>query len=198
MNRRTLDMTISSAGLIVAVVLLALGGLLLWGNVFVNDQVHDQLAAQKIFFPPQGSDAIKGPQFADVRQYAGQQLTTGAQAQVYANDFIAVHLAEVAGGKTYAEVSSAAQADPNNEGLKAQADTLFRGTTLRGLLLNAYAFSEVATIAGIAAWVSFGAAAVLLLLTVLGFVHARRVAAGEAAEPRTLDSRRVSPEVKAA
>lgn len=177
MNRRMLDMAISTAGLIVAVVLLALGILLLWGSVFVNDQVHDQLASQKIFFPPQGSEAIQGPQFADVRQYAGQQLTTGAQAQVYANDFIAVHLAEVAGGKTYAEVSSAAQADPDNTTLKAQADTLFRGTTLQGLLLNAYAFSEVATIAGIAAWVSFGAASVLLLLTALGFVHARRATA---------------------
>ncbi len=189
MNRRTLDMTASSAGLIVAVVLLALGGLLLWGNVFVNNQVHDQLAAQKIFFPPQGSESIKGPQFADVRQYAGEQLTTGAQAQVYANHFIAIHLSEVAGGKTYAEVSSAAQADPGNATLKAQADTLFRGTTLRGMLLNAYAFSEVATIAGIAAWVSFGAAALLLLLSVLGFVHARRAAAVDVAETQSLNSR---------
>lgn len=97
MYRRRLDLLISSAGLIVTVVLLALGGLLIWGNTFVDNQVHEQLAAQKIFFPPKGSPAIKGPQFAAMRQYAGQQLTTGPQAQTYANDFIAVHLSEVAG-----------------------------------------------------------------------------------------------------
>src|SRR5450756_2043939 len=105
MYRRRLDLLISSAGLIVTVVLLALGGLLIRGNTFVDNQVHEQLAAQKIFFPPKGSPAIKGPQFAAMQQYAGQQLTTGPQAQTYANDFIAVHLSEVAGGKTYAQVS---------------------------------------------------------------------------------------------
>jgi hypothetical protein len=186
MDRRRIDIMISTAGLIVAVVLLALGGLLVWGNTFINDQVHDQLAAQKIFFPPPGSEAIQGPEFANVRQYAGEQLTTGPQAKVYANDFIGVHLTAVAGGRTYSEVSSASQADPGNETLKAQADTLFRGTTLQGLLLNAYAFSEMAQIAGFAALVSFIAAGVLLLLVALGFAHARKArAAADAAEPRS-------------
>jgi len=46
--------------------------------------------------------------------YAGQQLTTGEQAQVYANNFIGVHLKEVAGGKTYAQVSAEAMATPTN------------------------------------------------------------------------------------
>lgn len=112
MYRRRLDLLISSAGLIVTVVLLALGGLLIWGNTFVDNQVHEQLAAQKIFFPPKGSPAIKGQQFAAMRQYAGQQLTTGPQAQTYANDFIAVHLSEVAGGKTYAQVSGSNRRRP--------------------------------------------------------------------------------------
>ena len=111
MYRRRLDLLISSAGLIVTVVLLALGGLLIWGNTFVDNQVHEQLAAQKIF-PPKGSPAIKGPQFAAMQQYAGQQLTTGPQAQTYANDFIAVHLSEVAGGKTYAQVSGSNRRRP--------------------------------------------------------------------------------------
>ena len=82
-----------------------------------------------------------------MRQYGGQQLTTGPQAETYANHFIAVHLQEVAGGKTYAEVSSAALADPKNAALQEQAQTLFRGTALRGLLLNAYAFWTVGQIA---------------------------------------------------
>ena len=172
--RRTVDLLLSSAGLVIAIVLLALGGLLIWGQVFINDQVHDQLAAQKIFFPPKGSPAITGPQFAAMQKYAGQQLVTGAQAQTYANHFIAVHLSEVAGGKTYSQVSVEALANPNDATLKTQVETLFRGTTLRGLLLNAYAFGQVAMIAGIAAVVCFVAAGALLVLAALGFRHASR------------------------
>ena len=178
MNRKVVDYLVSSAGLVIAVVLLAVGGLMVWGHVYIDHQVHNQLASQKIFFPPKGSKAIAGPQFVAMQKYAGQELTTGAQAETYANHFIAVHLSEVAGGKTYSEVSTAALADPTNATLQGQKTTLFQGTTLRGLLLNAYAFGTMATIAGIGALVSFVGAAILLVLSVLGFVHARRV--GEA------------------
>lgn len=188
MNRKVIDYLLSSAGLVVAIVLLAVGGLMVWGHVFIDNQIHSQLASQKIFFPPKGSPAIAGPQFAAMQKYAGQELTTGAQAQVYANHFIAVHLSEVAGGKTYAQVSTAALADPKNLALQGQKTTLFQGTTLRGLLLNAYAFGTVATIAGIGAIVSFVGAAILLVLSGLGFVHAQRVGraveASAAAEER--------------
>jgi hypothetical protein len=175
MNRKVFDYLVSWAGLVIAVVLLAVGGLMVWGHVYIDHQVHNQLASQKIFFPPKGSPATAAAPFAAMRQYAGQQLTTGAQAQVYANHFIAVHLSEVAGGKTYAQVSSAALAAPTNTTLKTEEATLFQGTTLRGLLLNAYAFGTVATIAGIGAIVSFVGAAILLVLSGLGFAHARRV-----------------------
>jgi hypothetical protein len=185
MNRRVIDYLVSSAGLIVAIVLLAVGGLMVWGQVFINHQVHDQLASQKIFFPPKGSPATAGPQFAAMRQYAGQQLTTGAQAETYANHFIAVHLSEVAGGKTYAQVSAAALANPTNTTLKTQEQTLFQGTTLRGLLLNAYAFGTVARIAGIAAIVSFVGGGILLVLSILGFVHGRRASSATAAATAT-------------
>jgi hypothetical protein len=178
MSRRTIDRVVSSAGLVVAIVLLAAGGLLVWGHYFVNSQVHDQLAAQKIFFPPKGNPAIKGPQFAAMQQYAGQQLVTGPQAATYANHFIAVHLAEAAGGKTYSEVSTLARTNPTDTKLQAEVETLFKGTTLRGLLLNAYAFSKFGQIAGIAAYVMFVGAAILLVLAGLGLVHARRVSAG--------------------
>jgi hypothetical protein len=178
MSRRTIDNVVSSAGLLVAVVLLAAGGLLVWGHYFVNSQVHDQLAAQKIFFPPKDNPAIKGPQFVAMQQYAGQQLVTGPQAATYANHFIAVHLDEAAGGKTYSEVSTLARANPTDTKLQAEVDTLFKGTTLRGLLLNAYAFSKFGQIAGIAAYVMFVGAAILLVLAGLGLVHARRVSAG--------------------
>ena len=133
-----------------AVMVLVLGfcaGFLYWGSGFVNGMIHDQLAAQKIYFPAKDSPAIKALPAADaaaMAQYAGQQITTGDQAQVYSEHFIAVHLKEVAGGKTYSQVSAAAQADPQNTKLAAQVQTLFRGETLRGLLLNAWGWSQVA------------------------------------------------------
>lgn len=196
MNRRVIDYLLSSAGLVVAIVLLAVGGLMVWGHVFIDNQIHSQLASQKIFFPPKGSPAIAGPQFVAMQKYAGQELTTGAQAQVYANHFIAVHLGEVAGGKTYAQVSTASLADPKNLTLQGQKTTLFQGTTLRGLLLNAYAFGTVATIAGIGAIVSFVGAAILLVLSGLGFVHAQRV--GRAVEASATAATEERREVKAA
>ena len=175
MRRKTLDALLSATGIVLAGVMVIAGGLLLWASIFIGNQVTNELSNQQIFFPPAGSEAISAPVFADMRQYAGQQLTTGAQAEVYANDFIAVHLAEVAGGQTYAQVSSAAMADPSNAGLQAQKTTLFQGETLRGLLLNAYAFSTMGTIAGIAAIVSFAGAALLLVFSFLGLWHARKV-----------------------
>jgi hypothetical protein len=174
MKRTTLDKLVSSIGLTVAAVLIAAGGMLTWANSFVSTQVHDQLAAQKIFFPPKGSEAIAGPEFKEMQQYAGQQLTTGAQARTYADHFIAVHLSEVGGGQTYAQLSAKAQAAPDDTKLQGQVATMFKGETLRGLLLNAYAFGTMATIAGIAAAVSFVAAGGLILLSALGLWHGRR------------------------
>ncbi len=114
-----------------------------------------------------------------MRQYAGQQLTTGAQAKTYADHFIAVHLKEAGGGKTYAQLSTEAQAHPNDQKLAGQVATMFKGETLRGLLLNAYAFGTMGMIAGIAAIAAFVAAAVLAALSILGLWHARRVSPGQ-------------------
>jgi hypothetical protein len=175
MKRRSFDVLVGTIGLFLAAVLVVAGSLLTWAHTFVDHEVHTQLAAQKIFFPPKGSEAIAGPEFKQMQQYAGQQLTTGAQAQVYADHFIAVHLKEIAGGKTYAELSTAAQANKDDQKLAGQVATMFKGETLRGLLLNAYAFGTMGLIAGIAAIAAFVAAAVLALLSILGLWHARRV-----------------------
>lgn len=196
MNRRTIDLLLSWTGLVVAVVLLVAGGLLLYGGTFVHNQVHDQLASQKIYFPPANSAAVKGPQFAEMRQYGGQQLTNGPQAQTYANHFVAVHLQEIGDGQTYAQLSAKALANPKDTALQDQVQTLFRGTTLRGLLLNAYAFWTVGTIAQTAALVTLVGGAVLVLLAVFGFLHARRYR--EAAEPVVVDQRRYEAEQRAA
>src|SRR5579864_7785472 len=120
MRRRTFDVLVSAGGLFLVVVLAVAGGLLTWGHNYITNEVHNQLAAQKIYFPPNNSPAIAAPEFKAMHQYAGQQLTTGAQAEVYADHFIANHLLKAGGGQTYAQLSTEAQAQPNNTALAAQ------------------------------------------------------------------------------
>lgn len=171
-RRKVVDTVLSAIGVIAMVVLLALGGIAWWAYSFTTSSVSNELAAQKIYFPTAGSPALASPAVGPyLNQYAGQQLLTGPQAKAYADHFIAVHLSEIAGGQTYAQVSSRALANPSNTQLKQQAQTLFQGETLRGLLLNAYAFWTVGYIAQIAAFVCFVAAGVMAVLTVLGFWH---------------------------
>ncbi|MDQ1741167.1 MAG: hypothetical protein QOE53_2819 [Pseudonocardiales bacterium] len=175
MKRRTFDLLASAAGIFLAAVLVVAGSLLVWAHNFVDNEVHSQLAAQQIYFPAKGSPAIAGPEYAAIRKYAGQQLTTGAQAKAYADHFIGVHLKEIGGGKTYSQLSAQAQANPTDTKLTGTVQTMFRGETLRGLLLNAYAFDTMGMIAGIAAIAAYLAAAVMLVLGLLGLRHSRRV-----------------------
>ena len=174
-HRKVVDQVLTGFGVVATLALLAIGGLAWWGANFASNNVHEQLAEQKIFFPAKGSPAITSLPAADqaeVSKYAGQQVLTGAQAKVFANNFIAVHLSEIAGGQTYSQVSAASLADPTNAKLQAQANTLFKGETLRGLLLgDAYAFDTIGQIARDAAIVAFVAAAVMAVLTVLGVWH---------------------------
>jgi hypothetical protein len=109
-----------------------------------------------------------------VSQYAGQQLVTGAQAKVYADNFIAVHLSEMPHGGVYSKISAAALANPKNTQLQALVQTSFRGTTLRGLLLEAYAFSTIGEIMLWGAIASFILALAMSVLVGLGLAHARR------------------------
>lgn len=180
MPRRILDLLLSSAGAVLTIALLVAGALMMWGYSFANGNVRDQLAAQEIFFPPEDSPALDDPRIGPhLRPYAGEQLLTGQQAKAYADHFIGVHLEDVAGGRTYAQVSGEAQLRPEDPELAAQAQTLFRGETLRGLLLSAYAFWKVGQLALIGSIVSFALGGVMLVLTLLGFWHARRVARTE-------------------
>jgi hypothetical protein len=185
MKRRTFDVIASTIGLGLAALLIVAGGLLTWANSFVSNQVHDQLAAQKIFFPDKGSDSLKelkGADYTAINKYAGQQLTTGAQAEAFADHYIKVHLAGIGGGQTYSQLSEkylsmtdAQKASPAGEALNGQVQTMFKGETLRGLLLNAYAFGKVGSIAGIAAVVAFVGAGLMAVLGALGLWHSRRV-----------------------
>jgi hypothetical protein len=177
MRRRTFDALVSATGLLLAAVLLIAGGLLTWGHVFVSNQVHNQLVAQKIVFPTTTNPEFKALPKADaaaMAPYAGQTMTTGAQAQAYADHFIAVHLQGIGGGKTYSQLSAEAMAQPANAALAGQVAAVFKGTTLRSMLLEAYGFWTIGQIALIAAIVSFAAAGLMLILAILGFIHLRR------------------------
>jgi hypothetical protein len=180
MRRRTFDALMATGGLVLAIILAIAGGLAVWAHTFADNNVHNQLAQQKISFPSKaGIAAQKNAEITKyVTPYAGQQVVTGAQAEVFADHYIKVHLSETAGGKTYSEVSSAflqmKPTDPNYQTVSQQRQTLFMGETLRGMLLNAYAFWKMGQIAAVAAIVSFITAGVMLLLSALGFWHLRR------------------------
>jgi len=178
--RATLDKLISGTGLLLAAVLLVAGGLLTWAATFANNQVHDQLAMQGITMPAKAALETKA-QHKALDKYAGQQMTTGAQAKAFADHFILVHMNAAGGGKTYEEVSGEfiklsdeQKASPEGQQLGQLRQTLFMGNTLRGLLLNAYAFGKLATIAGYAAIASFVGAGLMFVLGLLGLVHAKR------------------------
>ncbi len=145
---------VAAAGLVLVGILAVVGG------NYDKQVVRDQLVPQKIFFPAAGSPAL----LPGVKQYAGKQLVNGSQAKAYANNFINVHLSKVAGGQTYAQVSTAALAEPANKKLAEAKATLFQGETLRGLLLNAWGWSLVGTIASLAGFILIALGAVLFLL----------------------------------
>jgi hypothetical protein len=190
MQRRVFDLIASAGGAVMVIVLVVAGVLLMWGYSFANSNVHNQLAEQQIVFPakaafahPVAGTEITPSMVGTVSKYAGQPLVTGQEAEVYADDFIAVHLKEIGGGLTYAQLSAKAQVLPKGSpaytAAEGKATTVFQGTTVRGLLLEAYAFGTLATIAFIAAISAFVLAAIMACLVAFGFWHARRTTAAE-------------------
>lgn len=197
MKRRTLDIAFSIGGLLFAGLMLVLGLVLNNQAQFAEDYVSTQLAAQQINFSPE--ENLRGEQDAAGGEclvtYAGQQMSTGKQAECYANQYIAFHMAESATeagfeGATYASLGGpqrelrAALAEAQDAGQPTEEiqadldavnglrDTMFRGETLRGLLLTTYGFSIFGDRAALAATVCFIAAGLLALLSIAGLVHA--------------------------
>jgi len=188
--RRTIDKLLIAFGVIAALVFAVAGGLLTWGATFADDYVHDELSSQRVFFPSEEELREEGRD--DLVGYADEQVTTGPEAEAYAS-YIDGHLEGIADGKTYAEIddrgaaaaveqareSGASEAEIEElqataDRLKGQRDSLFRGETLRGLLLSSFAWSTIGRIAGIAAWVAYAGAVVMAALVVAGLVHLRR------------------------
>lgn len=192
MNRKVWDQLVSTAALVVAVVLIVLGGLAIYGGNFGQQNVRDRLAPENVSFPPLA--AMSPEEQAAVGDFAGQQVTTGPQAEAFSR-YIAGHLESVNDGATYAETSSAARVeglDPDIAAdLSAKADTLFKGETLRSILLNAYGWWTIATIALLAGYFMIGAGILLLVLALLGLRHAKgaatQVAAAEQLVPQKKD-----------
>jgi hypothetical protein len=181
MRRTTFDKLLGWIGVSLGVVLLAMGGLVLWGSAYVHNTVTSQLAAQQITFPsaaafahPKAGTEITPNMIPSVSQYAGQQLLTGQQAEAYADHFIAQHIADMSGGKTYSQISAQAQAQPNNAQLQTLVGTVFKGETLRSMLLNAYGWWKVSQITYIASLTLFGLGTVSFLTGVVGFARIRR------------------------
>lgn len=188
--RKTIDKVLIGFGIIATLVFVLAGALLLWGANFSNDYVYDELSSQQIFFPPE--EALREEGRDDLVEFAGEQVTAGKQAEAYAS-YIGGHLENIADGKTYSQIEDRAareavtaaeeagapeaeieelRAEANR--LTSQRDQLFKGETLRGLLLSSYAWSTIGQIAGLAAWVAFIGAAVMAALVIAGIVHLQR------------------------
>lgn len=196
LRRRTIDTVLVGVGVVCVAVLAVAGGLLTWGHNFATDYVHNELSSQNIYFPNEAALQKEGR--TDLLGFAGQQVTTGPQAEAYAG-YIGHHLEGIAGGATYADLgqpenaaktavtaakdsgqSAAAVAELQSkaDAITNQRNTLFKGETLRGLLLSSYAWATIGRIAGIAAIAAFVGAGVMLVLVVLGVVHKVRVRNG--------------------
>ena len=181
MRRTSSRLTAAIAGFAAAAILLVAGGLLTWGSAYVHNTVTNQLAAQQIYFPSQAAFAhpkagteITPSMIPSVSQYAGQQLLTGQQAEAYADHFIAQHIADMTGGKTYSQLSTESIAQPHNTKLAALVSTVFKGETLRSMLLNAYGWWKVSQITYIAALAAFALGGLAALGSVLVLVTGRR------------------------
>jgi hypothetical protein len=192
----------SAGGLAIALLLVIMGVALTSNANFAKRYVRDQLSEQKITFKAESALTEEERKSECVVKYAGQALTTGKQAECYANDFIGLHVKTATGGKIYAELggpqaalrTQVAEAKktnaPNLEALEkeladitATRETAFKGETLRGLLLTSFGFSEFGRKGGQAAAICFAVAGLMILLSAAGFVHARRTPRDEAFAP---------------
>ena len=191
MKRRSLDLIFSLGGVIVAVLLAAAGFTFKTNADFAADYVRDQLSAQKITFTPAENLSEEEKKSGCLVEHAGTVLDSGKKAECYANEYIGLHVTNIGGGETYATIGTKqrqAQADLQAavdakaanvaelqaalEKINGTRDTLFKGETLRGLLLTSYGFSIFGEKAQLAATLAFIGAVIVLLASIAGFAHA--------------------------
>jgi hypothetical protein len=194
MKRRTLDIMFSVGGLFLAALLLVMGIVLSSNASFAKDYVHDQLSQQKISFKTADKLTDEEKKASCLVKFAGQALTTGKQAECYANEYIGLHVKSTAEGRTYAsqgdyinglkaDLAAAQKANPQDPAKIADLntkitagttarETLFKGETLRGLLLTSYGFSVFGVKGSEAATLAFIVSGLMLLLSLAGLYHA--------------------------
>jgi len=191
LSRRMWDTIISGAGAVIAIVLLGLGAAAIYGGGFALDNVKDRLEPQNIVFS-EAAD-MTPEEKAIVGGFAGQKVDTGTEAEAYSR-YIGLHVQEIGGGKSYAElggplfaleaqIEEATAAGESTKameaelaGLQGQRETVFKGETLRAILLNAYGWWVVGSITLYAGYGLMVAGLILAILALLGFRHARKVA----------------------
>lgn len=201
MKRRTLDITLAGGGLLVALLLLALGFAAFGQYSFAQNYVKEELSAQKISFTPAdkltAEEKTWKPGSACLVTYGGQLMETGPQAECYAKFYIALHMekaaiaagfpgatyatlgtirtdlsAQIASAKTKGDTAASVDLQKSLDSATSLRTTMQTGETLRGLLLTVFGFSVLGSVAGLAANLIYGLAAVMLLLALAGFVHA--------------------------
>jgi hypothetical protein len=186
MKRITFDKIVTFVGFGLGVFLLIAAGLLNWGATFASGTVASQLEAQAIMIPADNGDPkADAATLAFFKDNGNKVMSTGKQAQMYADHYIGFHLSAM---PTYAEATALARSaagvaamDPTNADAQAAltkanaaVETVFKGESLRGMLLNAYAFGTLGMIAGIAAKVTLVGALVMFLFVFAGVRHIRR------------------------
>jgi hypothetical protein len=200
-KRRTLDIIFAGGGIVVAIVLAIVGFVVVGQASFARDYVKQELGAQKITFAAASALTDEEKTWKAGSQClvdnAGKTLETGPQAECYAKYYIRLHMAESAKsagfeGATYAtlgpirsdptaQINSAKQAGDTTKAADLQKkldaatslrSTMQSGETLSGLLLTVYGFSVLGEAAGIAGWALYGVAAIMVVLSVAGFIHA--------------------------
>ena len=194
LDRGVIDKLVSWSGAIVAVALISLGAAAIYGGSFALENVRDRLEPQNITVGPAAD--MSPEERAIVGKYAGEKVDTGTEAEAYSR-YIGLHVSEIGGGKTYAELggplfaleaqieeATAAGEDTTAmeeelAALRGQRDTVFKGETLRAILLNAYGWWTVGQITFFAGIGMVVAGLVLAILAGFGFRHARKVAAAE-------------------
>ncbi len=162
-----------------AAAMVVLGVVAIVGGSYAHSVVRDQLGPQKIFFP-------KPAEYASLKPYAGQQVVSGTQAKLYANDQLGPDLNKVAGGQTYAQVSTAWIAGGMKSAtLAGERTTLFTGETLKGLLLNAWGWAQIGSIAILAGILLIIFGVILFALPVLNWLLNIRPESGAARSTAT-------------
>jgi len=168
---------------IVGIVALVAGIAITYAGTWAHGFVGDQLSSQKITMP--AGPALSEQVMKDhLTKYAGQPMTTGPQAYAYSEYYIHEHMMAASGGKSYSEIggeaSAMAKANPKlTDGTASASDlaaynkltgikaTLFQGDALRSMLLTAYAWWTIGTIA---LWVGVIMIVAGVVLAAFGFI----------------------------